>query len=1174
MSKKHHLRMWVITWLAVSSSARLLAQKTPDEVRVVTEAEKAAIAAAMPATMPAKANQPRKILVISQSQGYYHRATPLAETLFKLVQEQNQGYSFVFSSNQEDYRAEKLKQVAAIVCNNNTGIHEILKDPEIRKDVINFVEQGGGLMAVHGAADGGWLEYNLMIGCRFVGHPWGSGEEHPFVNEQPNHPLSQAFGPGTFRTKDEIYVSNMESFDREKFKVLVSMDLSDTVTASKPEGNANRKDSDYSVSHIGAFGKGRIFYTSFGHADSIFTDQRMISHYLSGLQYVAGDLTADATPVPLYDRIRAHAGPLYYEARLKVLELVRQAQTPQQQAEARALCLRLAQDKHATPESRQIAIESLSDLFTPEVIPAVAGAIEDATISHAALVCLSRHADDKTFKQICVRIAGNLPEAQLINLINAMGARGVLFSDVLQPFALKGSTAVRLAAIQALGPCGTEEQIPHLKNISEPALVAACESSVLQIAARLPALKAFQVFDDLRKNGHSTPIKQAALIGTVQSDPSRGEAIIAEALANEDANIRKAAVHASMNVLGDKMAQLLADRITRATPIEAVVLVEALANRKEALVPILLERLLARADIAGDVIDALRVAGTAQQVPALVSLLASPDKNLVDAASFTLSEIRAARIDAALATELEKAPANTQASLLKVCATRQTAVLAPAALKHISSPVPEVASAALKAVAACGAQPEFTALCDFALAHPDNSSVLSALTKLGLRLRTPDAIAKEVITYAERAQPEQRLVFLQLLGRFQNQTVADYLATQLFAGSPENELAVVRVLTSWETSAPAAALLTVCKQGRTEKNRDMAFVGCSKLMANDAELAAEKKMEALTSMMNTAQNDRQRIAALSGLASLAHPGIEPLARPYLTSTNKEIYTAAKNAISHSDRALRKLAWKLSSSINNKPDDLKRMVDLDPTTRWTSGAYMGQSEDMWIMADLGSQQKIRTVTLDTIDSAGDYPRKYELYVSDSSIDFGKPVASGAGAKLTEITCEATGRYVKIVQCGREGPFWSIHELKINGLPARHEGGVRIDPSSYTLKASFNAGDLAALSDSNINTGWSMARQKKGQNIVVDLKTPRPVSAIIFTRKNQDDSYPGKLYIYCSNDPSDWGDPIAILEGTKQEPRTSAGIYPFAERYLKIEVEEDAPRPWELNELELLTLALAL
>jgi hypothetical protein len=194
MSKKYTSQVWVAAWAAITSATSLLAQKTPDEMRVVTDAEKSAIAAAMPNALQVQARQPRKILVISQSQGYYHRATPLAETLSNLVQAMNQGYSFVYSSKQEDYRAEKLKQYAAIVCNNNTGIHEIIKDPEIRQAVISFVEQGGGLMAIHGAADGGWLEYNVMIGCRFAGHPWGSGEEHPFVNEQPTNPLSQAFG--------------------------------------------------------------------------------------------------------------------------------------------------------------------------------------------------------------------------------------------------------------------------------------------------------------------------------------------------------------------------------------------------------------------------------------------------------------------------------------------------------------------------------------------------------------------------------------------------------------------------------------------------------------------------------------------------------------------------------------------------------------------------------------------------------------------------------------------------------------------------------------------------------------------------------------------------------------------------------------------------------------------
>jgi type 1 glutamine amidotransferase len=1167
MSKRYLSPLWIAAWAFLATVTSLQAQKSLDEVRVLTEAEKTAIAAAMPKTLPAKARQPRKILVISLSQGYYHQGTPMAEEIFRRVEAMNQGYSFVYSSNQEDYRAEKLNAYAAIVCNNNTGIHDIIKDPEIRQAILSFVEQGGGLMAIHGAADGGWLEYNQMIGCRFVGHPWGSGEVHPFVNEQPTHPLSQAFGPGTFRAKDEIYVSDLASFDREKFKVLVSMDLSDPLTASKPEGRANRKDKDYSVVHLRAFGKGRIFYTSFGHADAIFTDKRMIHHYLAGLQYVAGDLEADAAPVPLADRIRAHAGPLFYEARLKVMQMAREAETPEQQAKVRALCMRLVQDKGATDEGRRVAIETLSDLFTPEVVLAVAGVIEEASLSHAALVCLSRHLDDVAFRKLCIPLVGRLPEPQRINLIHAMAARGPAYADLLQPLALKGSTAVRLAAIQALGPCGTEAQISQLNSINEQTLVAACDVSLLQIAARLPAAKAFHVYDDLLKNSHSMPTRQAALIEAARCHPAQAEALVARALTNEDVNIRRAAMRASADIPGEKMAQLLAARITAVSPGEATILIETLGRREEGSVPVLLEKLLQMPAIAVDVCEALRIAGTAKQVPALVACLASEDKPHVEAASFTLSEMRAPLVDEAIATALEKASANVLAELLKVCLTRQTAILAPAALNHLSSAQPGITSAALKAVAACGSQPEFTALCDFALAHPEDPAVLSALTRLGLRMRKSEAIAKQVIAYSQRAKPEQRLIFLQLLGRFQNQAGADYLATQLFAGSVENELDVVRILASWENSAPVATLLKVCQQGRSEKIRDMAFVGCSKLSAHDAALPEEEKMTALTALMKMAQSDRQRNAALNGLAAVVHPGVEPLARPYLKSSNPELYRAAKNAISHSDMALRKRSWKLSSSVNNKPEQLKFMVDMDLSTRWTSGAYMDKSEEMWVVVDLGSPEKIRTVTLDTTPSAGDYPRKYELYVADSPTDFGKPVSSGAGSKMLVITCEATGRYVKIVQCGKQGPFWSIHELKINDRPAQRLGGARIDPASYTVKASDNNGALAALSDGDINTNWRINRQKKGQYIIVDLKTSRPVSTMIFARKNTNDAFPGKLQIYSSNDPASWGEPIAVVEGAKQEAKTVAGLYPFAERYLKIEVAEEAQRSWEIHELEL-------
>ena len=66
------------------------------------------------------------------------------------------------------------------------------------------------------------------------------------------------------------------------------------------------------------------------------------------------------------------------------------------------------------------------------------------------------------------------------------------------------------------------------------------------------------------------------------------------------------------------------------------------------------------------------------------------------------------------------------------------------------------------------------------------------------------------------------------------------------------------------------------------------------------------------------------------------------------------------------------------------------------------------------------------------SDGDYPRGYEVYVSNSRTKLGQPVAKGKGKNaVTEITFAPTsGRYVKIVQTGKaEGLYWSIHELRV-------------------------------------------------------------------------------------------------------------------------------------------------
>ena len=222
----------VIGFLLLGQAALLQAQKSPADARVLTDSDRAAIAAAMPAALQTPAVKPRKLLVMSRSMGYYHASTPMGNAFFEQVQQKYGDYAFDFSDNQEDYRAENLQQYDALVFNNCTGFDRNITDPAIRQGILDFVQQGGGLMVIHGGADAGgsWPAYNEMIGFRFMAHPWNWNQEHSCINEDTDHPLTQHLG-ASFRIQDELYISRDPYFSRDKARVLLSVDLSDQETA-------------------------------------------------------------------------------------------------------------------------------------------------------------------------------------------------------------------------------------------------------------------------------------------------------------------------------------------------------------------------------------------------------------------------------------------------------------------------------------------------------------------------------------------------------------------------------------------------------------------------------------------------------------------------------------------------------------------------------------------------------------------------------------------------------------------------------------------------------------------------------------------------------------------------------------------------------------------------------
>ena len=57
-----------------------------------------------------------------------------------------------------------------------------------------------------------------------------------------------------------------------------------------------RPDKDYAVSWVRRCGKGRVFYTTLGHACETYWHPLFLKHLLAGVQWAIGDLEDDAPP--------------------------------------------------------------------------------------------------------------------------------------------------------------------------------------------------------------------------------------------------------------------------------------------------------------------------------------------------------------------------------------------------------------------------------------------------------------------------------------------------------------------------------------------------------------------------------------------------------------------------------------------------------------------------------------------------------------------------------------------------------------------------------------------------------------------------------------------------------------------------------------------------------------
>jgi putative membrane-bound dehydrogenase-like protein len=175
------------------------------------------------------------------------------------------GLNFSYTDRMADINAANLAQYDALMVYANTDVIA----PEQEKALLEYVRGGKGFVPIHCASYcfRNSMQYVALVGGQFKSHGTGTFET-TVVDAQ--HPIMKGFTP--FKTWDETYVHTKGAEDRH----ILQTREGEPYTWTRTEG------------------KGRVFYTAYGHDARTFTNSGFQDLIYRGTLWAVGDERAAA----------------------------------------------------------------------------------------------------------------------------------------------------------------------------------------------------------------------------------------------------------------------------------------------------------------------------------------------------------------------------------------------------------------------------------------------------------------------------------------------------------------------------------------------------------------------------------------------------------------------------------------------------------------------------------------------------------------------------------------------------------------------------------------------------------------------------------------------------------------------------------------------------------------
>jgi type 1 glutamine amidotransferase/HEAT repeat protein len=851
---------------------------------------------AAPAQATAKPQKPRKLLVYTFSQGYQHTAIERATAALQILAKKTGAFEATFSADSSVFLPASLKQFDGILFNNTTWL--TLADPVIRKSILDFAQNGGGIMGIHAAVDNfySWPEAQEMFGGWFDGHPWTGDGTWAVVLEDPGHTLMRSFAGKNFTIHDELYRIAPVNL-RKNCRVLMRIDSNDP--HNRTASGMRAADRDLPVSWIRTFGKGRVFYCSLGHNDEVYWNPAVLQHYLDGIQYALGDLQADATPRPFdamimlnMDSLRASLGQIArYEAgqgrqpMMRFEEIVRRAGNDAGVRATIEQAMLATLQGAITDEGRRFLCTRLAEFGTESSVPVLAALLKNPgtfDMAKYALAAIPGAASEKVLLDALDNAAGE----QLVALANTMGSRHIGGAvPRLQALLTSPDQGVATIAAASLGEIGTVQALEALKGARttpsvamQQAVLEATAVAAGKLATQGEREKAIGAFRGLLSADVAAPVRMRAVRGIIAAGEPGLQDFVMEVMAGKDEPARTAVLQAVAQITDGETVAKVAVLLPRLPDGEKVRLLAALAKHpdastRETVTGALKEK---SADVRIAAYRTLGVIGTAASVRTLATSAVATKGDEQRVARESLASLTAPGTDDTLVVLLRGTQNDLKAEAVRAMRERRVPTSAGPLLAALREPAPKVrqeAALALRLIAEDGDIAAMIAALETEKTEGVRKELENSIVAASLRITdTPQRDPQVISALASAKSRENKASFIRVLGRIGTAQGLTTIAPYLKDRDKDVMMAAVRALSEWPSAAAYADLHALATTTTDRTVRTLAVRGLVRTTGMDTALTHDGTLaryrEAFTLTIDP-EEKKQLLALVGSSPSLA-----------------------------------------------------------------------------------------------------------------------------------------------------------------------------------------------------------------------------------------------------------------------------------------------------------------